>query len=1194
MMGVLFGKRDTALEETQRNQAAAADPLASAWVSANAGTGKTHVLTMRVLRLLLNGTAPERILALTYTKAAAAEMSKRVFERLADWVTASDDALKPKLAELLGRAATGEEMQRARRLFAIAIETPGGLKVQTIHAFCERLLQRFPLEAGVPAGFEILDDPQQHALLREATDATLTEAMAGTNAPLADAMHTAVAFTNERNFDALLKEVLRHTGLIDAMLRLDPGKDIDDIDDLSAAEALYRRALGLEQGLQLEAVRDELAGVLSEAEIVRARGILAAGKPTDIDLSRWLDAAARAAGSRRIEALLRLFMTKDGKPRASLMTKEPAAQYPDVAARLTAAQGQFLALHDSWCRLQLLAAAMALMRIGGAVMQRYTAAKARRAALDFDDLVRRAASLLRSSEMVDWVLYKLDGGLDHVLVDEAQDTSPVQWQVIRALANEFFSGSGAREDIVRTMFAVGDEKQSIYSFQGAAPNMFAAAGQAFAAGAGHAGLTWRQVPLTLSFRATEPLLAAVDQIFADPTRTPGITSAAAAVQHIAHRKGHAGLIEIWPLERPDDVAAAEPWSPLAEISTQPTVARLATRIAGTIDGWLKNGEILQSENRPVRAGDILILVRKRVPFAAAMVSALKARGIAVAGADRLVLTDQIAVQDLMALGDVLMLPDDDLALAAVLKSPLFGFDDGDLLALAPGRPGTLWDALAARAGEDARMAQTLERLSEWRRRAGRLPPFEFYTSLIDGDGVRGRMLARLGAEAADPIDEFLNKALAYDHSAAPSLQGFLCWLREARPEVKRDMEQGRNEVRVMTVHGAKGLEAPIVFLPDTCSQVGGRNGGLLTMEDAPRPSGTPSPFLWPVKGTNKVAQVQGARAAAARADQEEHNRLLYVALTRARDRLYVAGFEGGRPPPQNCWYNVISEGLAGRLDKVDLLDGRTVLRQASRQTAKPDAEKARAQTATTQLPLPDWAQRPAPPEPMLTIPLAPSRLAPLRMEAEEEDAGTRGPRAAKVPREQPPLPPLALADDSRFLRGTLTHALLEHLPNWPRDAWPDAARRFLDNRGRALPEAAREAIAKETLAVLRDSAFAEVFGPGSRAEVAIAAEIPRSEGSGPPLRLAGKIDRLAVAGDSVLIVDYKTNRPPPADAAHVADAYLLQLAAYRLAVQRIFTATHVRAAILWTDGPQLMEIPLESLELHQHRLWQLDPASLDA
>ncbi|HWB45540.1 MAG TPA: PD-(D/E)XK nuclease family protein, partial [Hyphomicrobiaceae bacterium] len=264
------------------------------------------------------------------------------------------------------------------------------------------------------------------------------------------------------------------------------------------------------------------------------------------------------------------------------------------------------------------------------------------------------------------------------------------------------------------------------------------------------------------------------------------------------------------------------------------------------------------------------------------------------------------------------------------------------------------------------------------------------------------------------------------------------------------------------------------------------------------------------------------------------------------------------------------------------------------QSAKPDGGTALEQTAPVPQPLPDWARRPAPPEPMLTMPLAPSRLAPLHMEADDEPAGRGSPRAARPPRDQAPLPPLALADDSRFLRGILTHALLEHLPNWPHGDWPDAARRFLDARGHALPEAARKAIAEETLAVLRESAFAQVFGPDSRAEVAIVAEIARPEGQGPPLRLAGKIDRLAVTGESVLIVDYKTNRPPPADAAHVADAYLLQLAAYRLAVQRIFTRAHVRAAILWTDGPQLMEIPEESLKLHQHRLWQLDPANLDA
>ncbi len=1079
-------------------------------------------------------------------------------------------------------------MQRARRLFAVAIETPGGLKVQTIHAFCERLLQRFPLEAGVPPGFEILDDHERAALLQEAADATLAEAAAAeTEAPLARALAAAVGFAAETSFDALLAEALREQQWLDAAVRLDHADD-----GLAEAERIYRLALSLAADASLEETEERLAHLFSEAELGRVRDVLAGGTSSDVKASERIVAAQAAGGAAgRIRELWALFLTSSGEPRKSLITKKPAAEHADVAALLQRAQQRFAALYDERCRLQLLDATLALVRLGSAVMQRYTEAKARQAKLDFDDLIGRAASLLRASNAVQWVLYKLDGGLDHILVDEAQDTSPLQWQVVRALAEEFFTGRGAR-DGARTLFAVGDEKQSIYSFQGAAPKMFAAMGEDLARRAGRAGLPWRQVPLTLSFRTVEPLLAAVDSIFAEPQRTPGVGSAPAPIGHVADRAGHAGLIEVWPTEKHEPADAAEPWSPLAETGASASVVRLASRIATTIAGWLASREMLASEHRPVRAGDILVLVRKRLPFAPALVSALKARGVPVAGADRLVLTEQIAVQDLVALGDALTLPDDDLALAAVLKSPLLGLDDDDLMALALGRTGSLWQQLIAQRAAGPCVLQAAESLQRWRRWAESLPPFELYSAVLDSDGGRARMLARLGSEAADAIDEFLNLALAYDAGAPPSLQGFLCWLRQGQREIKRDMEPGRNEVRVMTVHGAKGLEAPIVFLPDTCSTKSARQpNALLTLEEAARPSGVPPPFLWPIKGTGKIGVVQDARQRIALAETEERNRLLYVALTRARDRLYVAGFEGVRAPPADCWYNLIKGGLAGRLAEETAADGRTVWRLRSDQTAPPVSSKARCTASAGVARLPAWARTPAPREPVLRMPLIPSRLAPLEP---DDTRGTQAQGGRHSHAEPAMLPPTALVEDARFLRGTLTHALLEHLPTVSQDRWADAARVFLATRAAQLPARMRQQIAAETLAVLQDPALAPLFGPESRAEVAIAAEIPHPSGSGPALRLTGKIDRLVRSDGRVLILDYKTNRPPPAEPADVAAAYLFQLAAYRLGVSYIFPASRIEAALLWTDGPRIMKLSGALLDSYEERLWQQAPASLDA
>ncbi|MEW5963103.1 MAG: double-strand break repair helicase AddA, partial [Pseudomonadota bacterium] len=947
-----------ALERTSRAQSDAADPTSSAWVSANAGTGKTHVLTMRVLRLLLAGTPPERILCLTYTKAAAAVMSTRVFDTLGEWVTLPAEDLDARLAKLLGRPALAAEQALARTLFTRAIETPGGLKVQTIHAFCERLLQRFPLEADVPPGFTILDDAMADELRREAIDHVLARATGAGDSALGGALLTAVTHAVDQRFDEVLTAALGKREWLEAATRIDLGKSDDE---LAGAARVVRGALGLSDDASRAAVEAQLARAISAQDVARGAELLArSSKETDRKTAEALDAARRANSTEaRIEALRRALLTKEDQPRTdrSFITKAMRAEDPGLTERLGAARETFARGIAERRSIDAAEATTALLRLASAVMQRYTLVKARRAALDFDDLIAKTASLLNParheapSSAAQWVLYKLDGGLDHILVDESQDTSPAQWRIIEALAAEFYSGGSARE-LLRTLFAVGDEKQSIYSFQGAAPEEFAAKGRLFEAAAAEAGLSFRTVPLDLSFRTVTPVLDAVDRVFASPARTPGLTSDARPIRHAARRLGQAGLVEIWPTEAPLDQDAADAWRPLAERSDPSPVARLAERIADTISGWLTGGERLASEDRPITAGDILILLRRRRPFAPVMLAALKARGIAVAGADRMRLTEQPAVADLIALGDFLTLPEDDLALATVLKSPLFGLDDDDLLAIAHARKGTLWSALIGARDRDGRFRAAQETLKRWRAKADYAPPFEFLSGLVDREGMRAPLLQRLGAEAADAIDELLGLAMSYDEGAPPSLTGFLAWLRESEREVKRDMEHGRNEVRIMTVHGAKGLEAPIVILPDTCSVPtgNGQRANLLEIADARRPLGVPPPFVWSIKGASRLETMAAASAAALAREKEEYNRLLYVAMTRARDRLYVAGYEGKKGRAAGCWYDLVKEGLTEGLTERVEPDGRRILTSAAPQEAEPETPRAAAKEALAPAP----------------------------------------------------------------------------------------------------------------------------------------------------------------------------------------------------------------------------------------------------
>lgn len=1212
---------DKNLAETTALQNAAADPDASVWVSANAGTGKTHVLTNRVLRLLLTGTPPEKILCLTYTKAAAAEMSSRVFDRLADWVTAGDADLSQALNKLLARAATGDETLLARQLFTRAIETPGGLKVQTIHAFCERLLQRFPLEAGVPPAFAILDDTLQMRLKRESINDVLDRAARKPKTPLGAALQIAIAYAQEDRFDDMISAALQQRAFLEGVMRLPMPEHADATESdpaegaLNALDRLLRQTFSLSQTDTTDDLKAQQANVMTKADATRVLPALDAGKKTDTDTAARLARAVAvwddAIG--RVTALSDVFLTKSGGARARLTTKDVLAAAPDACGALEDARDAFANLEDRIKAVRTVEATLALVRLADAVMQTYTDAKARRAVLDYDDLIIKTGNLLATSGEAAWVLYKLDGGLDHILVDESQDTSRPQWDIIEGLAREFFSGEGAREE-ARTVFAVGDEKQSIYSFQGAAPDMFAEKGADFKQTALAAGRVWRNVPLTLSFRTVAAVLEAVDKTFADATVTPGLTSdSAATIAHLVKRVGQGGVVEIWPTETLDDGEDVGAFELFSDTTRVDPAVRLADTIADTIEGWLKRGDVLASCDRPVRPSDILILVRKRTQFANPMVAALKARGIPVAGSDRMDLTGQLVVRDLMALGDFLVLPEDDLALACVLKSPLFGFDDDDLFDVSHRRKGSLWRALLAHRGVSDRYGAAVDQLIAWRKRADFLPPFEFFSDLLDRDGGRGKLLGRLGMEAADPLDEFLNAAIQFDDGEPPSLQGFMTWLRSGARQVKRDMEQGANEVRVLTVHGAKGLEAPIVFLPDTCSTqgAGGAGGSLVNVApysgaeaDVSAVTGFDDGLaVWAVAGAGSLAPIKQAKATQAALDTEERNRLLYVAMTRARDRLYVCGFETKRGRQKGCWYDLIDDALADLTKTVRLDDGRDVKRFVSPQALDADgagddvADDGQARQA-----LPPWATRPAPTVIAPSVPIAPSRLAPYDYDEDGEPTPLRPTAASDAARIDEPTAASPVMDGSaategdggpRFLRGTLTHALLQYLPDVNASKRLAAAQSYVADAGVEISAAARASIVSETLAILDHADFAHLFGPGSRAEASISAAIPYPDGTRPPLRISGQVDRLAILPDRVAIVDFKSNRTVPGSADRITEAYVLQLAAYRLTLQAIYPDLPVEAYLLWTAGPYLVRIPDDVLNARTSTLWDVRSPNLD-
>ncbi|MEE9299573.1 MAG: double-strand break repair helicase AddA [Alphaproteobacteria bacterium] len=1130
-------------------QRRAADPSGSAWVTASAGTGKTKVLTDRVLRLLLEATPPERILCITYTKAAAAEMALRINETLAQWASAEQAGLFKALAALTGETPEASVIERARGLLAAVLDAPGGMKIQTIHAFCQSLLRRFPMEAGIAPHFEVADERDTAEMLESALQSLL---IATRDDPaLASALEEVTSHVGERDFHDVMAALAGARNRLARLLRYHGEPD-------ALIGHTYRR-LGVERGSNASALieaacRDD---AFDGVGLSLARGVLSEGSGAEKEradaIKAWLEAAPEQRPA-RLDSYMLVFLTQKLEPRKNLITSATAGRAPDAARVLEDECQRLLALNEKRRSLELARSTAALVTLGAALIDRFENEKTRRARLDYDDQILFARDLLTEAPgAASWVLYKLDGGIDHILIDEAQDTAPEQWQVIAALAEEFFAGAGAR-GTERTLFVVGDEKQSIFSFQGAEPRALEGMRRHFAEKVKNAGKKWREVPLELSFRSTRAVLRAVDAVFAEKRAHDGVALSGAAIRHEAHRKGQAGLVELWPPVGPRPRAPAPAWAPpLERRSGDSPPARLARRIARQIATWLDEGERLPARARVITPGDVMVLVRRRTGFVEELVRALKQLDIPVAGVDRMVLTEQIAVMDLIALGEFLLLPEDDLTLATLLKCPLIGFDEDALFALAHDRDEkSLWRCLTSRRAERPDFNAAHGFLAKLLARADITPPFELYAEVLGTLGGRRALLARLGWEADDPIDEFLSLALDYQRRQTPSLQGFLHWLGEGRAEIKRDLEQGGDAVRVMTVHGAKGLQAPIVFLPETLQAPSPRETILW-------PEGEPGDeiLLWPGRVARDDRLSRAAREAARRRVAEEYRRLLYVAMTRAEDRLYLCGWRTKREPSPDCWYNLIEEALAKLGPPVAFdftADGPEGwagpgYRIRGRQGGEPRPER-RARRAGAPAGLPEFARRPAPSEPASPRPLSPSRAA---------------------PEEPPARSPLEPANG--FMRGRLIHRLLEILPGLRPERRAMAAERYLARPGLGLDAGDAREIAESTCRLLEDPEFAPLFGANGRAEVPLAALVSGR-------LIAGQVDRLVVGEEEVLILDYKTNRKIPARPEDVPAAYLAQMASYRAVLRRIFPKRRIRAALLWTDGPVFMALEDALLDPH--------------
>ena len=1130
---------------TRALQEQASNPALSAWVSANAGSGKTHVLSQRVIRLLLDGVEPSKILCLTYTKTAAAEMVNRVFERLAAWTVLEEDKLALAIRDIGETNARPERLKLARTLFARALETPGGLQIQTIHAFCTTILKRFPLEANIAGHFEMMDDETSGIIEASAIRQLKTEAHAAIDERLAAAYELALDEAGEAGLESLFAAMLSGpqrsailafldtvaSGQVSAnglaqLLHLKPGQKREDV--LNALWPL--------QAIPLAMVQEIAAGAHSKSATIQA-------------FAEKLTAASFAKDGQERFAILQSAFLTSGKPRSPKNYARALDGFADV---FSDAAREVHAAIDHLARITMLDLSHAAHILLRRLSDIHRALKRERGLLDYDDLIEATHRLLQRDAAAAWVQYKLDQGIDHVLVDEAQDTNPRQWSIINTLTADFFAGKSARQ-INRTIFVVGDEKQSIYSFQGARPEVFGETGKEKATLAARADVGFKQLSMPLSFRSVPEVLQAVDKVFGESHAREGLIGGNDAVAHTARRTDEHGRVEVWDMivgEKAHD--DEDDWT--ASVDHVPVPAlQLASDIAATIDA-IVHTEHNPATGNPVEPGDILVLVRKRDKFMHALSRVLKDRQIPVAGADRLILTSHIAIQDLMAIARITLQPADDLSLAALLRSPVFAISDDDLTDLAArrGKGQYLIERIAERAeAGDARYQLIASQLNNWRNEADFAPVHEFYARVLGRDGVRAKLIARLGGEAADVIDEFMAYALASEKAGVHGLQSFVETLARAEPEIKRELGGKRGEVRIMTVHGAKGLEAKYVFLVDPgASPVSTSHLPPLTALPLTLGNREIDAFFWVPKAEFRNSATAAADAAHKALQEAEYRRLLYVGMTRAEDVLVVCGFMSKRSI-EGTWNDMARAGLLKLPQTVQDVHPVT---HRSRLVYQPHAATAPSMaqevaTGATADTLPDWLTKPAAPAAKLPKPLTPSGLG-----VSVEDM--------TEPLHLSPVFAKKDAAGPAMQRGSAVHRLLEVLPSVPAAERKAKAELYLERR--LGTEHAR--LADQVVALLADERFAALFSGSSRAEVSIGGMVT----IGGELRpVSGKIDRLVVSGDTVLIADFKTTRPAPASRSDVPQSHVAQLALYSELLKGIYPQCRIGAALVYTEGPSL-------------------------
>ena len=1105
----------------------------SVWITANAGSGKTTYLTRRVVGLLLAGVSPERICCITYTKAAASEMRHRVLGLLRELLLLDDTACRGKVGGLLGREASAEEITRARSLFGLVLDSAvGGVQLTTIHGFCQNILRRFPLEAGIAPHFTLLEEESAQKLLARAKHRLLGQYNAGDPA-LNAAFEMIGNRSSEARFDTYVAHIVSQRRRWEGMWR---GQSVEGF------RARLFQFHGLEDGDE-QALSSAFCECVEEVHlgVIRAHlPMMAAHKnkteqATALVLQAWIEGNGASRLS-MIDAFSAVFLTQEGSIRKKLVAKDLEGTplhrvMVELAARAERYAQQCAALA---CAQESFAVAL----LARALLEAYEREKEAVYGLDYDDLIAKTRELFANPAMLGWVMSKLDHRIDHLLVDEAQDTSGEQWAIAQALVEELIAasdgiGSGGQP---RSLLVVGDEKQSIYSFQGAAPQLFADKKGEFEAMLSGSYSPLMADALTNSYRSAEAVLKLVDDVAAQPEIAAAL-SAGERMPHQLKRMEAAGSVTLYPPLMVPEVERVSPLTLPVEYHTSQTAAQLlAEEVAQTVAGWFASGRMLESAGRPLVPGDVLVLVRSRQPLVLPLIRALEKYKVPVAGLDRLTLSSHLAVRDVLAAMRFVLNLGDDLALAHVLRSPIVGISDDQLQVLAVGRSGSLWTQLTAAgsASEWLHAREMVQRLLSARAQA----PYEFLTAMLEVHGARRRFAERFGAEVHEVLDELKAQAARMPAGMAPTLANFHDWMEGSAREIKREQEDSSaGRLRIMTVHGAKGLEASVVLMIDTSNVPTTQREAVFFASDAARQN---FPLLAISEDAKTAPQLVAAKQAKLEALMAEYYRLLYVALTRARDELHVWGIAGrSGEVAEASWYAAVARSMRGLGAEDVVLPAHERAALCLRDMRSPVTPKA-AEEKTRVAALPEWTLGKAPSLVTARTVMTPSSLA----------------SQAEVSRY------VQTAGADARARGVRIHRILELLTG---DCDVTIIARLVALLGADWEASEQASVTAHVASLLAQQRW--IWALPSHAEVTICGTLTIGDQE---IAVNGQIDRLVETPEAWVILDYKTGSHVPKTAADISENYRLQLKTYQALVAKLYPDKPVRTAILWTAAPLLM------------------------